>query len=66
MAIRLYIKPKTRAHDVAAAYLRRHGILPELMIDDRDWTYFDVTPPVRWSKNRQEEFRAGLDRLDWC
>jgi hypothetical protein len=65
MAIRLYVKPKTKPHDVAAAYLRLYGILPELMKDKRDGTYFDVTPPVRWAKTRQEEFRAGLDRLDW-
>jgi hypothetical protein len=50
---------------VAATYLRRYGILPELLTDDRGWPYLDVTPPARWSKARREEFQAGFDRLEW-
>lgn len=62
--MRLYVKPNTKAYDVAVEVFRVYGISPALQKDDRG-SYFDVTPPDYWTKYRKEKFKSALEKMHW-
>jgi hypothetical protein len=64
--VRLYVKPKSKAHDSAAELLRLYGIKPVLQKDERG-SYFDATPPEHWGEKRKEKFKSAIQQreLEW-
>jgi hypothetical protein len=58
--VRLYVKPKTKAHNSAAELLRLYGIETVLQTDEQG-SYFDATPPEYWSEKRKQVFQSAIE-----